>query len=160
MPGLPESSREGVVGFECVVAVSPDEIYAAGWRGEIWMFDGQIWRRVDSPTNQIITAMCRSPSGNIMACGRSGLLLSGRHDTWQITHEGACPTDLWAIDGSTGKIFVAGLHHLFLLNENGAELIDTDTQSFGELCHGAGVLWSIGQKDFLAFDGTTWNRIY
>lgn len=160
MQGLPESSAEGVSGFECVVAVSPDEIYAAGWRGEIWMFDGQVWRHVDSPTNQIITAMCISPSGNILACGRNGLLLSGRHNTWQITHEGACPTDLWSIDGSTGRVFAAGLRHLFLLNENGAELIDTDAQSFGELCHGAGELWSMGQKDFLAFDGTKWNRIY
>jgi hypothetical protein len=162
MQGLPDSDPEGVTGFECILALSDEEVYAAGWRGEIWMFEGRTWRRINSPTNKIITGMCLAPSGQIIACGRSGLLISGRLDSWDIVNEGACPTDLWSVNGSTGKVFAAGLRHLFLLKDDGAELldVDVDAESFGELCSGVNVLWSFGQKDFLAFDGTAWNRIY
>jgi hypothetical protein len=160
MQGIPESSPEGVTGFECVLAISANEMYAAGWRGDIWTFDGVTWRQIDSPTNLVITGMCAAPDGSIMACGRNGLLLSGRHDSWKIVREGACPTDLWSLDGSTGKVFAAGLRHLFLLTEDGAELVGTDAQSHGELIYGAGVLWSMGEKDFLSFDGVAWKRIY
>lgn len=159
MQGLPGSGAEGVAGFECVLAVSTSEIYAAGWRGELWRFDGRSWRLIENPTNKIVTGMCLDPSGSILACGQGGLLLQGRDDSWRVVHEGECPVDLWSIDGSTGTVFTAGLRFFFAVKDAGADLLDLDAQSYGELVHGAGMLWSFGQKDFLAFDGTNWKRL-
>ncbi len=158
MAGLPAADSE-VTGFECVLAVSRDEIYAAGWRGEIWMFDGRSWRPIDSPTNRVVTGMCVDPSGSVAACGQGGLLLRGRRNSWEVVHEGECPVDLWSIDGSTGSVFTAGLRFIFDVRDSGAEMLDLGAESYGELVSDAGALWSFGQKDFLAFDGSNWRRV-
>lgn len=160
MQGLPAPSAE-TGGFECCVAVSDTEIYAAGWRGEIWLWDGRAWRPIDSPTNRIITAMSLGPDGSVLACGRNGMLLQGKHDTWNTVHDGECPDDLWSIEHAFGQAFTAGLRRLYTI-EDPLALADTNPAhagSFGFLVSREDVLWSLGEKDFISYDGRSWTKI-
>lgn len=162
MQGIPPSDSAGITGFECVLAVSPDEIYAAGWRGELWMFDGTRWNRLDSPTNGIITSLCLDENGEIIGCGRKGLFIRGRGDKWRVIEGLICPDDLWSVISISGRIYAAGLRFLYALSDDKIEIIDFENiraSTFGSLVSGGGVLWSMGEKDLLSFNGSNWKRL-
>jgi hypothetical protein len=161
--GLPPLGQGETSGFEAVVAVQPGEVYAAGWDGEIWRFDGRRWHPVDSPTNRIITALCVDPaSGTVFGCGRTGLLLSGRGDAWQTLPELRCPDDLWSLAVHGKRLFAASLKRLYLIEDDAISLVDLGeigAESFGVLSQNQGQLWSIGEKDVVAYDGSAWSRV-
>jgi hypothetical protein len=160
--GLPHESVP-VSGFEAVVALGPDEMYAAGWDGEIWMFDGRTWTAVDSPTNSVLTSLCKTKDGTVFGCGRKGLLIRGRGQHWRRLVDTACPDDLWSVAYFKGELFAASLRRLYrLIGGETLEPIDLDelgADSFGVLAPMETVLWSIGEKDVLEFDGSRWTRV-
>jgi hypothetical protein len=161
--GIPSAAGAETSGFECVLALSETEIYAAGWRGELWLFEGEDWRRLDSPTNRIITSLGLNPNGEVFACGRNGLLIAGRKDTWRLISDSACPDDLWALAAGSGVQFAAALRRLYTLNDDGTATVvpldELGAESFGYLASTSDVVWSLGEKDFLSFDGARWSRI-
>ena len=160
--GLPAYGEGETSGFEAVVAVKPTEVYAAGWHGEIWRFDGTLWRSVDSPTNKIITALGVDEHGTVYGCGRNGLILFGRANTWQVMSEIRCPDDLWSIAAYGAHIFFASLRRMYCITDRQLSLLDFDKEgadSFGVLSLNKGLLWSIGEKDVLCFDGKSWIRV-
>jgi hypothetical protein len=158
---LEAQNTDAVHGFETVLAVSDQEIYAAGWEGEIWRYDGKNWLRVPTPTNLIITGLALADNGRIHACGQAGLLLVGRGDDWEIAESGT-QEDLWSIRSFKGRIFVAGFRNVFELKDDGLEVIADVarlTNSCYELSATAEVLWSVGPKSVLTFDGQQWRRM-
>jgi hypothetical protein len=76
--GLPPIAGKDVAGFEAVAAMSAEEIYAAGWDGEIWLYQAGKWQQIDSPTNRIITGLCAAGDGMMYGCGRNGMIIRGR----------------------------------------------------------------------------------
>src|SRR5262245_24555232 len=54
----PPNDDKKVVSFEAIDGFSADEVYAAGRNGEIWCYDNRGWKRLDSPTNMILTNLC------------------------------------------------------------------------------------------------------
>ncbi len=162
MQGIPSIDPGCVTGFECVLAISPDEIYAAGWHGEIWTFDGTRWNQIDSPTNRIITSLCLNGEGDIIGCGRNGMFIKGRRDTWHEIDDLVCPDDLWSVEYYSGSAYASGLRIMYVLSDDGIEVVDFDSlqaSSFGLLVSGGGVLWSMGEKDLISFDGSNWVRL-
>ena len=83
-------------------------------------------------------------------------------DRWETIDQEATDSDLWDLEWFAGKLYISTLHALYWLNGDQLELVD-----FGELipnsCHSLssadGLLWSIGENDILAFDGTSWARV-
>lgn len=158
---LAPPNSDTVFGFEAVVGISVNELYAAGWEGEIWRFDGARWFRVPSPTNLIITDLTTSRDGQVYACGQAGLLLAGRADDWNVLESGT-KEDLWSITSFKDRIFVAGFRDVFELKDGKLEPIAEAaalTNSFYSLSSGSDALWSVGPKSVLVFDGQTWRRI-
>ena len=60
------------------------QIYAAGWEGEIWHYDGNRWSSICSPTNIILNDICCAGDGNVYAGGRVGMLIVCRRDHWKV----------------------------------------------------------------------------
>ena len=150
------------VGFESIDGFSVNEIYAVGWNGEIWGYDGKNWTNKASPTNRILTSVCCAPNGEGYICGQQGIMIKGRKDTWEIiSWENDVGIDLWDICWFQGKIYVASMTNLFTLEGN--ELVEVD---FGEMeipsCYNLtsvdDVLWSIGKNDVVSFNGNAWQR--
>jgi hypothetical protein len=73
-----------IAGFEAIAGFDKNELYAVGWNGEIWRFDGHTWKRADSPSNLILNDVCCAADGKVYAVGQKGTLLVGRHDKWQL----------------------------------------------------------------------------
>ena len=157
-PGL--DVREDIAGFESIHGYSHVELYAAGWAGELWRYNGTFWSEINSPTNVVLTRVLCTGDGQVYACGQAGVLLRGRSDRWKTTAQSTTTADLWDLEYFRQKLFVTTMQFLYTLSEDEyLELVDFG----GEIpttCHhlsaADGVMWSIGEKDIVVFDGSTW----
>lgn len=149
-------------GFEAIDGSSETDVYAAGWGGEVWRYDGKSWSPCESPTRVILSAVCCAPDGTVYVAGQQGVLLKGQGTSFAVVAWAEDVTsDLWDLCWFRGKLYVATLSALYTLEGN--RLVKVD---FGEAgtptCYGLAtaeeVMWSIGRDDVASFDGTTWKR--
>jgi len=158
----PAPDRPGDAGFEAIAGFGPDELYAVGWHGEIWMFDGAAWHNMDSPTNLILTGLCCASDGQVYICGQDGTILVGRQDQWRRLDLADMGSDLWDIHEFNATIYVASMTGLYTLQGEALRPVDFGAQaprSCYRLTSAEGVLWSIGAANLACFDGTHWTLI-
>lgn len=158
----PDPKNKDTVGFEAVDGYSETEIYAVGWDGEIWQFDGHTWKRRNSPTNAVLVDVCCAGNGMVYACGRNGLVVRGRNDKWEVLELREFSEDIWSLAWYQERVYLASMENLFVLNGDQLEIVDMGkdrAKTCYDLVTGDGVLWSIGFKDAMAFDGKQWSRI-
>lgn len=150
------------VGFEAVDGYHEEEVYAVGWAGEIWHYDGMQWRNCASPTNRILTAVCCAPDGLVYVAGQQGVMLRGRRDAWElVAWDEEVGLDLWDLCWFDDKLYVAAINGLFTFEGNALEPVDfgdAGVPSCYSLTTAEGVLWSIGRDDVASFDGVAWRR--
>ncbi len=159
----PKQEDGKVAGFEGIDGFDGQDIYTVGWRGVIWHFDGSTWKQEDSPTNIILTNVCCAGDGNVYACGRRGLLLRGRSGHgWEAIDHTETNQDFWGLAWYKGQLYVASNKRIYTLSDEALDPVDMG-EDFAESCRhlrtGDGILVSIGAKDIMSFDGTTWTRI-
>ncbi|SPB18051.1 hypothetical protein NOV72_05250 [Caballeronia novacaledonica] len=158
----PLASSGETAGFESIQGYSREEIYAAGWSGEIWEFDGARWFDRAQLTNLILTCICCAPNGEVFVGGQEGTLIRGRHDVWTLMNwEDGFGADIWDVHWFGDCLYVATYSNLYTLD--GTSLIPVDFGPVGQLScfnltSAGGTLWSIGHNDVASFDGTTWRR--
>jgi hypothetical protein len=151
-------------GFEGIDGFSDNEIYAAGTFGEIWRYDGSIWKKLASPTNVILAKVCCGKDGHTYIGGQSGVLLRGRDHTWK-SIDSDIDDDIWGLAWFRGYLYIATLNSLYRLEPDDTvapvvtglkkaktfyHLTTNDTET---------LLFSIGQKNVLSFDGVRWVQI-
>jgi hypothetical protein len=139
---------------------SLDEVYAVGWDGEIWMFDGASWKRMNSPVKLALHSVCCAPDGTVYACGQSGALLRGRRSDWTVM--GRCGPDegLRSICCHEGRIYVSSTNIIYVLNgDTLAPCADAPIGSTGKLRSANGVLMSVGLKDVALFHSGGWRTL-
>lgn len=162
-----EPLPEGIAcGFNDLTGPSLKEMYAVGWRGEIWCMNNAVWHQVDSPLSAHLRAACTLPDGSIVAVGYNGAMVRGRHDTWRVVDSGRAETllDVCCFDG---KVFVATAYKILVLNESGLMPV-TDFEDPADMpasCgglylsdDGAGII-SMGPSDLFRLRDGIWKRI-
>ena len=151
-----------IVGFEAVAGFSENEIYAVGWNGEIWFFDGNNWEQIKSPTSKILTSIVCGKDKEVYVAGQNGVILKGKGKHFSIISDDTFTDDLFDIAFFNNKVYLSGLFSLFCLNKNKIKLIEFGSDSpssFGKLTHSEGLLWSVGNTDCFSFNGKKWKRI-
>lgn len=162
--GLPAASHE-LAGFETVCGFSDRELYAAGWHGEVWRFDGTVWHDEGSPTNQVIGSSLAASDGLAYLCGRQGTLLAGRQGRWRILNdpEDGVVEDFWSLAEFDGSIYVASEQAIYRIVQDELETVRIDAHGYSgthyQLSVADGHLCSIGANDILIFDGRSWTRM-
>jgi hypothetical protein len=158
----PADGSKEVVGFEAVDGFAESDIYAVGWNGEIWHYDGSGWHQKQSPTNIVLTRVQCAGNGVVYASGRKGLLLKGRDDSWEVIDHQSMIDDIWDLAWYQEKLYLSTMYGLFTLDQDKLLPVDFGEDSPNSCYHlsaADGVLWSIGGKDIMAFDGNSWTRI-
>jgi hypothetical protein len=160
---VPRTQRNRGVGFNAIDGLSADAIYAVGYGGEIWRYDGQVWDQQDSPTNIALTCVrCVNPK-TVYAAGLVGVVLRTVDGNWESIDHGATEDDFWGMTVFQGRVYLAAYAGLFVIDGDNVVPVDMNlrrTLSTAYLDANDGVIWSVGQKD-LAYseDGATWTEV-
>lgn len=155
-------AETAIYGFETICGYSNSEIYVAGRRGEIWEYDGTDWSIKGSPTNLILTDSYCAEDGNVYICGRLGTIVVGRHDNWQLVEQDLTEEDFWSIVEFQNSIYVSTMNYIYKMVNHSLQRVEfliDQPASCHRLSVVDGMLWSIGAKDIMAYDGVNWNRI-
>jgi hypothetical protein len=159
----PDIKEGEAAGFEALCGFSLSDVYAAGWEGEIWHYDGRRWRNEDSPVNVILTGATTHDDGKVYICGQNGTLLCGRKGEWEIVADGDTVDDFWSIISFKKKIYVVSFAALYVLKRGHLEIVDPGNISidtYQGLTEAEGVLWSAGAEDIATFDGINWTKVW
>jgi hypothetical protein len=150
-----------VSGFNSIDGWSEQELWAAGFAGEIWhCVDGK-WSREKSGTDKVLHRIRAASKQHIFACGQQGLILKRGARTWSEFAVVEQKPDLWGLEWFNGHMFVASSTSLYRIADAGVEKVNVPkVATFGHLHANDGVLWSFGERD-LAWtrDGTSWTRV-
>lgn len=153
-----------VVGFEDIAGYSATELYAVGWGGEIWWYDGKQWRRADSPTSTNLSSMTCAPDGSVYVVGHDGVMLKGRRDQWELVETGR-PENLKDVAFLNGQLYVCTDFALFKLQKSGL-VPETEFANGNDrpatclhLLESAGELVSLGTKDVFVKRDAAWQRL-
>lgn len=157
-------SRAGIEigGFLAVDGCSESHIYATGFKGELWFFNGKRWSQIASPTNMKIERIRVVSPDLAVACGAAGTILRGSGDKWTVVPQDLTKRTFWGLEYFQDAFYLADNKHVYVFD--GSALSRMDMGSFGSVTtsrlHAAdGVLWSVGEKDIVVFNGVDLRRV-
>jgi hypothetical protein len=157
------AADDRLLGFFGIDGFAENDIHAGGLAGEIWHWNGSAWRQLDSPTNCNLNDLICAGDGQVYACGDGGFILRGRGDNWSNITDEAFTRDIWNLCWFADRLFIATTQGLFFLNDkNQVKSVDFggDTpKTTYHLSARDGIMWSIGAKDVMQYDGKSWTRI-
>ncbi|SEW34697.1 hypothetical protein SAMN05428988_4191 [Chitinophaga sp. YR573] len=158
---LEEDSLE-IAGFLSVDGIDDNEIYAVGYRGEIWMRQAKQWQQIDSPVNTRLECVRCGADGTVLICGDNGIVLKGRGTQWKVIQTNETGTfksatqfrGQWYVADEEGHLYIVmddGLHP-----EPGFEKLGVTS---GVIDSNENTLLSVGEEDIVLFDGKKWQRL-
>lgn len=162
----PKPTRDDadVIGFEDLDGYTKAEMYAVGWGGEIWWFDNNAWRRIDSPTSTNLTALCCAEDGTVYIVGHNGMMLRGRYDSWSVIDTDR-KENLRDIAYYSGTIYVTTDFRILKLMDdklvNDTNFVDSNDLP-GTCLHllsAVDGLISLGTKDVFRRNQEPWKRL-
>jgi hypothetical protein len=157
------TEEEVLAGFNGVDGFSLKDIYAVGFEGEVWHYDGAHWEQYDSPTNLALTRVrCVAPDA-WYAVGVGGIVLRGHGDRFEAVPQDNTQDNLFGVEWFNDRLYVASLKNVYVLKGNELKKIDLglgDEASTGDLHANDGILWSTGAHHLVyTEDGTSWTRV-
>jgi hypothetical protein len=160
----PRSSGD-ITGFNSIDGFSEDDIYAAGWQGEIWHYSRKKWKKCNSGTNLKFERVICGEDGKVYAVGQVGTIVRGRENTWEIVEQEATTGQFWGATWYQNRLWLATDKKVFALNADDsleeAELPVKGSVTSGWLIAGEGVLWSVGPYHlFSTSNGKIWKQVF
>lgn len=155
--GLPDNFKiTAIDGFDA------GDLYAVGYKGALWHFDGGNWFEISLPTNINLTAVKCAGDGKVYVGGYNGILICGRMNTWDILVENETEETIWSLEWFADKMYISTMLFVYQLKAGKLDLVyfdDEPPDTCYHLSSAEGILWSIGASDVMSFDGKIWTRI-
>jgi len=164
--GDPESNS----GFNSIHGFSEKDIYAVGWEGEIWHYDGKKWKQAPSPTNLALFRVVCAPDGTVYAVGQRGTILAGKESKWKLIEQDETTEDFYGAAWFRKQLYLSNDEGIFRLSQGALEKVKLqpkgkqklklrEGESFSRLDATEDVLWSVGPKMAVwTDDGQTWSE--
>jgi hypothetical protein len=138
------------------------DLYAVGYRGEGWHFDGRVWEHLHLPTNVNLTSVKCAGDGSVYIAGYDGTLVKGRSRIWNVIARGETAANIWDLEWFEEKLYLSTMLTIYRLRGDALELVnlgDDPPETCYHLSAVPGLMWSIGSDDIVAFDGSVWSRV-
>lgn len=149
-------------GFFDIDGLNEKNLYAVGWHGEIYFYDGSIWYCDESPTNAHLACVRCLPNGQVWVCGNRGVVMCGAVGNWHLVDSNGFENNWYSIELFEGTPYLAGNNLLAKVEHNKIVPVDTGLSrkvTTHRLHAREGTLWAIGEEDILAFDGKAWTPL-
>ncbi|MBN6151683.1 hypothetical protein JR065_15160 [Xanthomonas sp. AmX2] len=159
--GLLYTGKKDGISLESMAGHSRSDIHAVGSAGEIWFFDGSLWRRCDSPTNVDLNEVGTFDQDKYIACGEDGVVLVGSKDCWKVIRNDEIE-ELWGAVSFKDVLYVAGFDGIGVIEDDRVKKLAIPGVKKVEgyrLRTCGNYLWSIGNDQILRFDGAHWEEI-
>jgi len=157
---VPRNQRTQSVGFNDIDGLTANALYAVGYKGEIWFYDGAVWSQLDSPTNVSLNCVQCAADDRVYAAGMAGTILRGNRNGWTAIVQDVTTKDFWGIASFREQVYLSNYDGVFILRGDVPIPVDMGLKkrlSTAYLDAGDGILWSVGHKDIACTeDGTTW----
>ena len=155
----PELNRYG---FRAVDGFSGSDIYAAGGEGDVWHYDGKVWKQIPFPSNMLIYNVCCGGDGFVYIAGHGGTVFRGRGDKWTKICNGIA--SYWFNDmvWYQDKVWATNDYGICAFNEKGEQKLDLPDfvrSSTGYMAQGDGVLVIAGMYGASMHDGKEWKSL-
>ncbi|MCU7905711.1 MAG: hypothetical protein KZQ76_07570 [Candidatus Thiodiazotropha sp. (ex Epidulcina cf. delphinae)] len=148
--------------FQDIGGSGVKEIYGVGLDGEVRMFNGINWRKIDIPTNQHILCIGSYSADEYFLAGYNGLILKGRDDLWEVKGEMEDDKRYWDCARHYDRMYFVHSKGIDCLDGDELEHLDIqipgEKLTFHRLFSGENYLWSIGEQHILMFDGRAWKE--
>lgn len=145
-----------------------DELYVCGARGTILAWDGSSFVTLPPVTDAALVNILVEDEDRIWICGRNGTLLRGnRHAGFRPAAVSARRQLFTSMTLFQGKLYLASAANprgLFVYERGRIQQVwsgtlKPDIQDVHTVDAAGGMLWVVGTKDVLRFDGQRWERI-
>jgi hypothetical protein len=163
-PGVSGQDQGLVVGLEGLDGFPSKEMYAVGWRGEIWQGHSNKWRRVDSPVSANLNSVCCAADGQVYIVGDDGTMLRGRDDVWKVLDTNRTD-NLMDVAFHGGTVFVSTDFEILKLDNTSlspedsfADEDDRPSTCLHLLAAKDGLV-SMGPKDMFILRDSVWQRL-
>ena len=138
---------------------------AFGYEGRLFHRDGQSWTPLTTPTTEPLNAIYIDNPECIWIAGDNGTLLRGNHkDGFKDMSSVDDNQRFGSIVRFQDKLYLASNMGLFMYDGTSIQEVRTglvpDIQDANVVDAMDGVLWSVGTKDIVRFDGEKWERIH
>jgi hypothetical protein len=149
--------------FYSIDGFHENDLYAVGWKGAIWHWNGSTWTKISTRTDEGLRCVRCYGSNEVWICGDNGTLQVGNA---QIGFKELSSVDdnqvFYSLAKFKNTIYVASNEGLYFYDGKAiapvvsglSPEIETMTLSAVDTA-----LWSFGGKDITCFDGQTWKRI-
>ena len=114
------------------------------------------------PTTLAFFRVLCAEDGNVYAAGQGGIIFRGRGATWEVIDHRDMKDDIFDLEWFEDKLWISTMYSLHTLEDGHLTLVDFDGEppsTCNHLSTADGLLWSIGAKDVMQFDGKEWTRI-
>ena len=159
---VPDNSKE-IAGFLSIDGFDDTEVYAVGYSGEIWLFDGKSWAQLSSPTNARLECVRCQLNGSVQICGASGVVLNGRRDDWQELDQDLTDEPLLSLAMLGQKTYFATDEGVIIEYDGKAfkatRLPPKTPMTTGVLDTNGEDLLSIGDADIATYNGKAWTML-
>lgn len=162
--GIPESvDLFQVTGLNSIGGVDADDLYAVGWEGEIWHYEDNIWKKVDSPTNVALFDVLAVSQTEIYMCGQYGTIFKGFGNRWQVIEYEGPRLNFRSMAWFKNRLYLADGHSLRVLSDGKLELVDFgigQAVPSSYLHENDGLLLSLAGKElFITGDTVHWKSL-
>lgn len=154
-------------GFYDIDGFAEDDIYAAGGEGQVWHYNGKLWRRVELPTNAELECVCCAEDGYVYLGGVGHLIIRGRGDNWEIINQERVNDTFFQFVNYQGKVLGIDEYGatIYEILSDGFRELDTGGYEFlyGSclcLAAGDGILVAAGVEAASVFDGERWVSLF
>jgi hypothetical protein len=167
---------DGTIGrllLRAIEGAAEDDVYVAGsmpgktgYEGVLFHWDGASWQPVDIARGKQLNAIYVESTDRIWLCGQDGALLVGNHrdgfEDWsditqdQLFHDLTMYEDTLYLAADKGLCAYDGKRRRVVRVKTG---LKPEPRYMSNIDHVNGVLWSVGRKDIIRFDGNAWARI-
>jgi hypothetical protein len=158
----PAEDEWGQFCFESVDGFSETDIYAVGWEGEIWHYDGEQLQKIESPTDRTLHAIRCAGNGTACAAGQSGVILEGRGNDWTPISQHQTTDTFRSIEWFQDRLYLATSDQVYELEDGelrpvawGEDIPQTCLRLSAQDDRG----WSIGAKDVMELKNSHWTRV-